>query len=164
MVVLSLTGWCNHNYKSRKVDAFLSKTEREIHSNKQRLVYLLFILLIFPALVSSQDTPQPAKEVLAFDTPSDAGKSITIQWQLSPDDGEGLNNVLMYEILRSASPEAEYTKVGDSPRGTMEYVDNSAKDKTPYYYKIRALTKTNSSDSVPSSAVVSTPQWFKKKE
>src|SRR3990172_2491451 len=97
----------------------------------------LFILLIFPALVFSQNTPQPPKEVLAFDTPSDAGKSITIQWQLSPDDGEGLNNVLMYEILRSVSPAAEYTKVGDSPRGTTEYVDNSARDKTPYFYKIR---------------------------
>lgn len=121
-----------------------------------------FVLLIFTGKVFSQDTPQPAKEVLAFDTPNDAGKSITVQWQLSPDDGSGSNNVLMYEILRSVSPEAEYTKVGDSPRGTTEYVDNSAKDKTPYYYKIRALTKTSFSDSPPSSSVISTPQWFKK--
>lgn len=121
-----------------------------------------FVLSIFPALVFSQGTPQPASQVKAFDAPSDAGKSITVQWQLSPDDGAGLNNVIMYEILRSVSPEAEYTKVGDSPRGTMEYVDNSAKDKTPYFYKIRALSKTDSSDSVPSAAVVSTAQWFKK--
>lgn len=121
-----------------------------------------FILSVFPTLVFSQNTSQPAKEVLAFDTPNDAGKSITIQWQLSPEDGAGLNNVLMYEILRSASPEAEYTKVGDSPRGTTEYVDNSAKDKTSYYYKIRALSKTGFSDSSPSAAVVSSPQWFKK--
>lgn len=129
-----------------------------------RLVWFisLFILSISPALVFSQDTPQPASEVKASDTPSDAGKSITIQWQLSADDGAGLNNVILYEILRAASPETEYTKVGDSPRGTMEYVDNSAKDKTPYFYKIRALSKTGSSDSVPSAVVVSTAQWFKK--
>jgi len=129
-----------------------------------RLVWFipLFILSIFPASVFSQNTPQPPKEVLAFDTPSDAGKSITIQWQLSPDDGAGLNNVIMYEILRSTSPEAEYTKAGDSPRGTTEYVDNSARDKTSYFYKIRALSKTGSSDSAPTQGVVSTPQWFKK--
>ena len=121
-----------------------------------------FVLSIFPALVFSQDTPQPASEVKAFDTPSDAGKSITIQWQLSPDDGEGLNNVLMYEILRSVSPEAEYTKVGDSPRGTTEYVDSSAKGKIPYYYKIRAISKTGFSDSPPSTAAVASAQWFVK--
>jgi len=132
--------------------------------SQTKFVWLIsfFIFLIFPSCIFSQDRPQPASEVKAFDTPNDAGKSITIQWQLSPDDGAGLNNVLMYEILRYVSPEAEYTKVGDSPRGTTEYVDNSARDKTPYYYKIRALSKTSFSDSAPSPAVVSTPQWFKK--
>src|SRR4030066_1316357 len=125
--------------------------------------FISFFIFFFSfSLTFSQDTPQPPTQVQAFDTPSDAGKSITVQWGKSSDDGEGLNNVILYEVLRSTSPEGEYTKVGDSPRGTTEYVDNSAKDKIPYYYKIRALSKTSFSDSPLSPAVISSPQWFKK--
>lgn len=122
--------------------------------------FFIFLNFITPAF--SQDTPQPATEVKAFDTPHDAGKSITIQWKNSPDDGAGLNNVMLYEIWRSSTVEGEYTKVGDSPRGTTEYVDSSVKDKNPYYYKIRALSKTGFSDSAPSAVAFSSPQWFKK--
>jgi len=114
-------------------------------------------LLLTPAIAQ---IPAPPTEVKAYDTPDDAGNSITIEWQVSPDDREGI--ITGYEILRAESPEGEYAKVGDAPRGTNSYIDSGPENHKDYFYKIRALSAAGPSDSQPSLVVQTKAQWFKR--
>jgi len=103
----------------------------------------------------------PPASVQAFDHPNDAGKAIEIRWQLSPQD----SLLLTYEIWRASAPEGPFEKVGSSPAGVNNFVDeNVPEDRKLYYYKVRGKTKlgdyTEFSEVV---AAMSYPQWFNKK-
>ena len=117
-----------------------------------------FLALLFTPTFAQ--IPAPATEVKAYDTPDDAGNSITIEWQVSPDDKDGI--ITGYEILRAESPEGEYAKVGDAPRGTNSYIDSGPENNRDYFYKIRALSAAGPSDSQPSPVVQTKAQWFKR--
>ena len=45
--------------------------------------------------------PAPASSVRADDKPNDHGHGIIVEWDLSPDDGGGRKNVILYQVLRS---------------------------------------------------------------
>lgn len=126
---------------------------------KKILAFSFLVLSLSPAF---SQVPAPATQVKAFDTPNDAGGSITIEWQVSPDDQTG-GIVSGYEILRSESPEGEYLKVGNSPQGTTNYIDSSPENHKDYFYRIRALSLIGFSDSEPSPAVQAMEQWFNRK-
>ncbi len=51
-------------------------------------------------MASDPAIPRPVSAVRAEDSPNDHGHSITLTWDLSPDDGNGANNVRLYEIER----------------------------------------------------------------
>lgn len=104
--------------------------------------------------------PAPPTNVMAKDTPNDAGKSITIMWTKSADDGAGRNNVFRYEILRSTGVDGEYELIGSTTAGAEQFMDNSTKDKVEYFYKIKAMTQVLSSVSLPSQPAMSIQQWF----
>ena len=67
--------------------------------------------------------PQPPINVRVKDKPNDAGHGLIINWDLSPDDGAGLNNVDMYDILRSDSPDGEFISRGVVPKGDTQFED-----------------------------------------
>lgn len=77
------------------------------------------------------------------------------------DDGTGQNNVLRYEIFRSAKLEEGYQNIGSVPAGKTEYVDSPVKDRVNYYYYINVVSKE---DEIVKSEIVgpviSRPQWF----
>ena len=52
--------------------------------------------------------PAPPTNVQATDAPNDHGHAIRITWDLSADDGQGRNNVLMYEVLRTPKMEGPF--------------------------------------------------------
>lgn len=104
--------------------------------------------------------PAPPTNVVAKDTPNDAGGSITISWTKSLDDGSGRKNVIGYEILRSTAADGEYEFIGNTTAGAQQFMDTDTKDKIKYFYKIKAVTQVLSSASLPSPAVISTQQWF----
>lgn len=125
---------------------------------KKILAFSFLALSLSPAF---SQVPAPATQVQAFDTPNDAGRSITIEWQISIDDKDGV--VTGYQVLRTEAPEGEYTKIADSPRGTDSYIDSSPENHKDYYYKVRAVTASGFSDSEPSTAVQAMGQWFNRK-
>ncbi len=96
----------------------------------------------------------PPTNVHACDTPNDGGGSITIRWQLSPDD----QTITGYEIYRSEDGR-EFTKVGFIGKGRTSFEDNT-EDGQKYYYKIAALQDTNRAFSEISKPAFSTPQWI----
>jgi hypothetical protein len=104
--------------------------------------------------------PAPPTNVVAEDTPNDAGKSVTITWMKSADDGTGRNKVIAYDILRSTTVDGEYEFIGNTTAGAQQFMDTDTKDKVEYFYKIKAVTPVLSSVSLPSQPAMSTQEWF----
>jgi hypothetical protein len=96
--------------------------------------------------------PAPPTNVTVADKPDDAGHGVIVGWDLSADDGAGLDNVVEYEVFRSDSIDGEYIKRVTVDRGITEYEDADGTEFTngepnpgfiatgkTYFYKIRAI-------------------------
>jgi hypothetical protein len=104
----------------------------------------------------AEPLPAPPTGLIISDEPNDDGHTTVVSWELSKDDGGGLNNVMAYEIFRSTSPEGEFLQVGVMGKGLNTYTDRGEKEKTingepnpryigagiDYYYKMRAKSTT----------------------
>lgn len=100
---------------------------------------------------------QSVTNLKAFDTPNDAGGSVTITWNK-------FENVVRYEIFRSQRISEGYQKIGDVLGGKTRYDDKSTKNGVKYYYYLVGLTKDRKevkSDII--GPVSSFPQWFNRK-
>ncbi len=102
----------------------------------------------------SPPAPQPPTNVIITDRPNDAGHGLMIVWDLSPDDGAGMNSVQMYEIFRAGSPDGEFISRGIIPAGDNEFEDqddqesggrgpnpNYMPSNSTWYYKITAVSE-----------------------
>ncbi len=99
-------------------------------------------------------TLAPLGPIEVFDTPSDAGKCITIKWQ--PTAGE----VDSYEVLRKGEGEEGFAVIGEVASGECSFLDNKVVDGKVYFYKVRAVKGGTILESEVSEAVRSSPQWF----
>ena len=110
---------------------------------------------------------KPPGEVIARDTPNDAGGSITIKWQRSPDDIAGVAGFEGYDILRSTSPDGPFESIGETSGGGdpgdpqhKTYLDNNTTDGVAYYYAIDSKLDGTMARAITSIAVASKQQWF----
>ncbi|MCK4352136.1 hypothetical protein KAW65_01885 [candidate division WOR-3 bacterium] len=138
---------------------------------KGKIPFVFTLCTLHFALLSSLCAQEitPPTDVKVFDTPNDAGNSITIKWKLSSQDSllDG------YEIHRSQDPVGEFIKIGWSIRGINTYTDeeimykgkilHEVKNKTEYYYKICGKFDTEfTSFSEVAGPTISSPQLFNK--
>jgi len=160
---------------------FFFPSKGELMARKLILILLLlaFAFVWAGAQEAVTDTtgppkPAPPSDVIVVDKPNDMGHGLIVRWTLSPDDGAGLDNVLVYEVYRSDSLNGEYLQRGVAVKGTNEYEDEDkteksngnpnpgyiAKNKT-YYYKVRAMGEGNvySEFTEPASGVP-VENWF----
>jgi hypothetical protein len=112
-------------------------------------------------------TAAPPQEVIAKDTPNDAGTSITVRWKRSQDDIAGKAGFLGYDILRGKSPDGPFEVIGQTSgggdtEGSMykTYLDNNSIDGTKYYYAIDAKLAGASARAITPQPVSSSQQWF----
>lgn len=122
------------------------------------------------AVITPQlEAPAPVVSVTADDTPDDAGKSITVTWEPSTDDGSGQQNVVKYIILRATSPDGPFDTVGTATAGMTMVTDGQVENGINYYYKVVALSGALTADGnklfagVPSplsAAAQASGQWF----
>jgi len=101
--------------------------------------------------------------VKAQDTPNDAGNSISLGWEPSPD--EALALVEGYLIYRAGSPEAPdsaWSRVGYVPYGIHEYDDQEVpQNGRDFFYRVKAVSKKGAAAwSQPSNAARSREQWY----
>jgi len=118
----------------------------------------------------------PPLNVVVDDKPNDDGHGVIVKWDLSPDDGAGLDNVLGYEVYRSDAPDGEYSYVGMAIKGSGEYEDQNdsptingepnpgfIETEKTYYYKVRSFGAagifSDFTDPVAGHAV---ENWFHK--
>ncbi|MGB9824090.1 MAG: DUF6754 domain-containing protein [Candidatus Hydrothermia bacterium] len=114
-------------------------------------MYLIFLFLV------SQIN---ALKVKAYDTPNDAGGSITVEWEV---DTTFLGSITSprIEIYRSQNPETIDTLVETLYTLTNSYSDNSVVDKKPYYYRVIIYSDTlKVAEGKTDKPVYSTAQWF----
>ena len=116
-------------------------------------------------------TPQPPVGVTVKDTPDDAGGSVTIRWQLSPDDYEN-GKVNRYLIMRAESIDGQpgaFKEVGDATAGATEITDGNTDDGRSYFYKVVVANKVSvegatlelvKAESEPAGPVSSSAQWI----
>jgi hypothetical protein len=108
---------------------------------------ILFIFLL--AIV------EPPGKPIVHDKPNDAGRTINIQWALSPQDDE----IDGYEIYRSQAG-GPFEMVDNTPKGNSSFTD-STQDGIKYRYQIAALKDGDIvARSEVSEEVASSGQWF----
>ncbi|MFQ5453367.1 MAG: DUF6754 domain-containing protein, partial [Candidatus Zixiibacteriota bacterium] len=152
---------------------------------KLKLILLLSVVLSGFTLVSAQEDtgeteeavldsalfPAPVSALRAYDTDNDHGHSITIEWELSADDGAGKNSVLKYEIYQALSADGPFKFVGQSVMGEKIFVNSGSKEReaqnyfpdfTDFYYRVDAVTvdSTIRTASIIVGPVQSSGQWF----
>jgi hypothetical protein len=102
----------------------------------------------------------PPTDAVAFDTPSDAGSSVTVRWKLSPDDTADQELVQGYEILRAEEPNGLFKSLDVVSAGTTEYRDSSTDDSLTYRYRVVALSSLGASEAAAAGPVSSSLQAF----
>ncbi len=120
------------------------------------------LILVFGCSVGFSQQPAPPENVNAFDTPNDAGASITITWDKSPEDGTGAEAVTGYHVLRK-SGDSEFEVITKSPltAGETRYVDKGAKGGSAYTYSVQAITASESAvNSAETAPVKAVGNWF----
>jgi hypothetical protein len=119
--------------------------------------------------IAEPPAPQPPTGVRGSDAPNDNGGAIIVSWNLSPDDGAGLDNVESYLILRGTSPGGPFDTVGAAAAGQTSFTDATVHSGTNYYYIVSAVAmapvpggtpKSIYIQSDPSPAVHAVAQWF----
>jgi hypothetical protein len=97
----------------------------------------------------------PPGKPIVNDRPNDAGRNITIQWALSPQDYE----IDGYEIYRS-HVDGPFEMVGSTTKGNSSFTD-STQDGIKYRYQIAAIKDGSiAAQSEISEEVTSSGQWF----
>lgn len=115
--------------------------------------------------------PAPPGNVRASDTDNDHGHAIVVEWDLSPDDGDGQNSVINYSVARSESVDGPFEEVGKVGSGATSYENVGTKDPesrdyipdhTDFYYRVEALTVDSGVAGMSEVAgpVQSSSQWF----
>lgn len=117
------------------------------------------------------DVPAPPGNVRAYDTDNDHGHALTVEWDISPDDGAGQNSVINYSVLRSESAGGPFEEVGKVGSGSTSYENVGTKDPesldyipdhTDFYYRVDVLTIDSGvvGRSDVTGPVQSSGQWF----
>jgi len=119
-------------------------------------------LVVAASAAGAEGTLRAADGLTVTDTPLDAGGSVDVAWQPSPDDAAGKLKVLGYELWRASSATGTYTKLVDADAGlaTYSYTDATAVTGAEYFYKVRVRGEKMSTDTAPTGPAVSRVQWF----
>jgi hypothetical protein len=96
--------------------------------------------------------PAPPGAVRAFDTPNDAGRSITLRWSAAD------TLIQAWLVERTGSESTKVIATNES--GETSYLDEGVKDRVRYTYRVAAVAGRDTVWSSPSPEVSSSPQFL----
>lgn len=126
------------------------------------LAYLLSVIFTQPMITIQTEAMhlvalRPAENLEAKDTPNDAGRSIYVSWNLSPDSAR----VKRYEVYRAESAKGPFEKIVEFLIPTTSYTDEEVENNKEYYYRVDAVGAFEvSASSQIAGPVIAKPQWF----
>ncbi len=142
-------------------------------------LFVLLALFMTAVVVAQEDTeidsvvtvspPAPVANLVGVDTPNDNGHSISLSWELSPDDATLGGTVTKYVIMRSESADGPFIVRDTVAAGMTKKADNGVKEieaedyfarNTDFYYKLVALAGDLKSESEVFGPVRGVGQWF----
>jgi hypothetical protein len=94
-----------------------------------------------------------AHNLRAFDTPSDGGESVTIEWESEAD--------VFISILRSTSPDGEFEIAGETIASEGVYLDYSVESGAEYYYRLALTTETDTVFTALAGPAAARGNWFR---
>src|SRR5258706_4584763 len=140
---------------------------------------LLPVAVLAPSRARAQGTPSPAPSPAAkpdttlaaapqppagldwHDVANDAGRSIDLNWKISPDDRAGSPTVVQYVIERSESPGGPWAGVDSVAAGTTSRIDQSVSRDVSYFYRIVAVGPGGRTPALSvTGPAIATAQWF----
>ena len=128
-----------------------------------RVCWILMLMGCFSSSVSAQPSVTPPQDIRVFDTPSDGGGSLTVQWAPTPGDGPDIR----YQILigeTSATDPATFTIIAEFPADTRYVKDvktawwTRRSDKTWHQAIIKSAKGIELKDDTPYAVAVATVQ------
>jgi hypothetical protein len=110
----------------------------------------------------------PPAQLKVFDSPDDAGGSITLEWKISPNDVPKSLKFNGYTVYRAESEAGPFERVGETTGGVsdpergVKILANgrNVKNGVPYYYYVEAMWDGQTAKSNLAGPVVAGQQWF----
>ena len=127
------------------------------------LLLIVCMLSLLPSYTSAQVSIIAPQSVQVFDTPSDGGGSLTVQWAPTPEDGPDIR----YQVLigdASATDPATFTIIAEFPANTKYVKDTKTawwtrrSDKTWHQAIIKSAKGIAVKDDTPYAVAVATVQ------
>ena len=112
------------------------------------------------AAAIGRSTIEPPGMVVAQDTPSDRGESITVRWEVSPTEAAAGGLVTGYRVLRSLSADGPYEPVGQAALGATRYDDADVENAVAYFYRVAAVGRESAATSSVAGPATPHPQWI----
>lgn len=110
----------------------------------------LILCIAFSALAQDQNT---AYDLEAYDTPSDGGESITLEW-------ESEANVFV-TVMRSTSPDGGFEPAGETIASEGRYMDYGIESGTQYYYRLAFVTDADTALTAVAGPAAAASNWFR---
>ena len=105
--------------------------------------------------------PAPPSGLTWSDTPNDAGRSVLLEWKLSPDDSGSAGRVTGYYVERSESPAGPWAQVDSTAAGVSSREDQSVQRNLDYFYRITAAGPGGLTPALSVTGPVrATSQWI----
>jgi hypothetical protein len=110
----------------------------------------------------------PPSQLRVFDSPNDEGRSIILEWRISPNDIPKSTKFGGYEVYRSTNPLGPFEMVGDATGGETDFGrhvkifndGNNVHDGTLYYYYVQAKWDGQTAKTDVVGPAKASAQWF----
>ena len=114
---------------------------------------LVAVLSLFVSQPVCAQASVPASGLAAFDTPSDEGQSITVEWESASSE--------MILLMRGPSPEGDFEVLREVPASDQTYTDRSVQNNVAYYYRLGYPSDAETLFTAATGPAVATGNWFR---
>jgi hypothetical protein len=128
------------------------------------LYLFCFSIIFLPSVQAQTDSLEkiaPPFDLKAKDTSNDGGGSLSLSWQLSPEDMETIGDIDGYEIFRTSNTDTTFRLIARVLDNSASYMDAGLDNREEYYYAVRAKKGSSYSEMAYSNRARPQINWFR---